>query len=119
MLDTVNDPVFADGSSLTGRLAVAQSILTRLNLFLGSWWANVNIGLPVFQQILGQIGSQRGITAMTLAVQQIVEGSPFVTSAVCSPTFNGSQLAVQVVAQTSFGIVTLNYIPGLTASLGG
>jgi hypothetical protein len=118
-LDSVNDPIFADGTSLTGAAAVQQSIVTRLNLFLGSWWGDTSIGLPVFQQMLGQLGSARGIAAMNLAVQQNVEGGPFVTSAVCTSTFNNGQLGIQVVAQTAFGTITLNYVPGLAASLGG
>jgi hypothetical protein len=120
MLDSNNDPVFADGTSLTGAAAVEQSIVTRLNLFLGEWWADLNIGLPVFQQMLGQLGSQHGLTAMTLAVQQNVESGPFVTSALCTTTFtNNSQLNIRVAAQTVFGTVIVNYTPGLQANLGG
>jgi hypothetical protein len=118
-LDSVNDPIFANGTSLTGAAAVAQSILTRLNLFLGEWWGDVNVGLPVLQQMLGQLGSARGLAAMNLLVQQNVDSGPFVVSAVCVTAFNDGQLNLQVQAETAFGTVTVNYSPGLGASLGG
>jgi hypothetical protein len=119
MLDSVNDPVLAGGTSLTNGAACAQAILTRLNLFFATWWENLNLGLPVFQQMLGQLGSARGIAAMNLVVQQNVEGAPYVTSVVCTTAFTNGRLTIQVQAQTVFGIVTVNYTPGLSASLGG
>jgi len=79
-LDSLNDPVFANGTSLTGAAAVQQAVLTRLNLFLGEWWENLNLGLPVFQVILGQLASPRGQAAMQLAIQQNIQGAPYVTS---------------------------------------
>ena len=79
-LDAQNDPIFADGTSLTDAAAVEQAVLTRLNLFLGEWFGNLNLGLPVFQVILGQLASQRGQAAMQLAIRQNIEGAPYVTS---------------------------------------
>lgn len=117
-LDAQNDPIFDPTASLTDVDAVAQAILTRLNLFLGEWWEDLNYGLPVFQQILGQLGSQQGLAAMTLAVQQNVEGAPYVTS-VATPLvdFSAGRLSISVTAQTQFGLVSVSTTPALAASL--
>jgi hypothetical protein len=117
MLDSNNDPSWANNTSLTGAQACAQAILTRLNLFFGTWWENLNIGLPVFQQILGQLGSSSGIKAMSLLAQQNVQGAPYVTSAICVATFTNGKLSISVQAQTVFGVVNVNYIPGSAAAL--
>jgi hypothetical protein len=106
LLDSDYDPVFDASASLTGTYAVAQAIDTRLKLFLGEWWENRNLGLPVFQVILGQLGSTQGLAAMTLAVQQNIQGSPYVTgTSDVSVTFTNGRLALTYTAQTQFGTV--------------
>jgi hypothetical protein len=106
LLDSDYDPVFDASASLTGTYAVAQAIDTRLKLFLGEWWENRNLGLPVFQVILGQLGSTQGLAAMTLAVQQNIQGSPYVTgTSDVSVTFTNGRLAITYTAQTQFGTV--------------
>ena len=118
-LDANNDPDFNPMNSLSGVEAVAQAILTRLNLFLGEWWEDLNRGLPVFQKMLGQLASKRGLAAMTLAVQQNVAGTPYVIQPVTVVTaFNAGALAFKVTANTVFGIVTVTYQPGQSAGIG-
>jgi len=115
-----HDPIWADGAVLTGTDAVAQAILTRLNLFLGEWWENLNLGLPVFQQMIGQLGSKRGLAVMQIAVTQNVLGTPYVNAVTSvEVTFNGGKLGFTVVAQTAFGSVTVTNLPGLSAALPG
>lgn len=115
-LDPSYDPVFDPTANLTNAYAVNQAILTRLRLFLGEWWENVTIGLPVFQAILGQLGSKQGLAAMTLAVQQNIEGAPFVTSVVdVSVTFAHGRLSIVASAYTQFGPVAVNLAPALRA----
>lgn len=117
-LDAQNDPIFADGTSLTGVDAVAQAILTRLRLFYGEWWENLNIGLPVLQLMLGKLGSQRGLNAMALAIQNNVQGAPYVIGTVnASVGFTDGQLNYVVTAETIFGPVTVSNLPGQNASL--
>lgn len=118
-LDDQNDPVFDPQANLTDLEAVTQAILTRLRLFLGEWWENTNIGLPVFQLILGQLGSQQGIAAMTLAVQQNVEGGPYVTGVDnVNVLFKDGRLSITARALTQFGPVNINTAPAFnTASL--
>ncbi len=118
-LDAEYDPIFAPTSNLTDLDAVTQAIMTRLRLFLGEWWADTNIGLPVFQSILGQLGSRQGIAAMTLAVQQNIEGGPYVTGVTnVRVTFANGRLSITADALTQFGPVNVNTAPALsTASL--
>lgn len=118
-LDAAYDPVFDPSASYTDTYAVNQAILTRLRLFLGEWWENLNLGLPVFQQILGQLVSQQGIAAMALLVQQNIEGTPYVTNVTdVNVSFTNGQLAITANAQTQFGPVAVSAAPALSANLG-
>lgn len=119
-LDKYNDPIFDPSANLADIDAVAQAILTRLRLFLGEWWEDTSIGLPVFQLILGQLGSAQGLSAMTLAVQQNIEGAPYVTSVQnVQIDFTDGALTITADAYTSFGPVAVNTAPALlTTGLG-
>jgi hypothetical protein len=118
MLDAGYDPIFADGTSLVGVAAVAQAILTRLKLLLGEWWADLNIGLPVFQIMLGQLASAKGLAAMSAAIQQNIEGAPYVTGVTdVSVSFTNGQLQYSAIAMTVFGPVTISNAPGSSASI--
>jgi len=116
-LDSAYDPVSADGTALSNGQAVAQAILTRLKLFLGEWWENLNLGLPVFQQMLGQLGSPRGLKAMQLAIQQNIAGfTPYVTAVTnVEVGFTGGRLTYTATAQTIYGPVTISNVPALGA----
>ena len=118
-LDADNDPIFADGTSLTDGAAVNQAVLTRLRLFFGEWWENLTLGLPVFQLMLGQLASQRGLNAMQAAVQQVISGTPYVTSVTSvQVSFNNGQFGFTAVVQTAFGPVSITNLPGASAALG-
>jgi len=120
MLDAEYDPVFVAAQSLTGAQAVAQDILTRLNLWAGEWWENLSLGLPVFQSILGQLGSQRSQGAMSLAIQQQISATPYVISVTSVQfSFEGGVFGFTCVVQTAFGQVTVTNLPGQAASVGG
>lgn len=120
MLDQDYDPTFANGTSLTNAAAVSQAVLTRLKLFMGEWWEDLSLGLPVFQQMLGQLGSKRGVAAMQLAIQQNIVGAPYVTAVtnVQVALSNAGRLSFTAIVQTAFGPVTVNGAPGASASLG-
>jgi hypothetical protein len=105
-LDAQYDPIFDPAASLTDAYAVNQAILTRLNLFLAEWWEDLTLGLPVFQSILGQLGSPQGLAAMQLAVQQNITGTPYVTSASTAVNFENGRLSLSYTAETVFGQVT-------------
>lgn len=70
---------------LSGASAVAQAIITNLRLLLGEWWENVNNGLPLWQSILGQPGSEvNKISVDNIIKNRILEtnfeGTPLVSS---------------------------------------
>lgn len=117
-LDENYDLVFDNAAALTDAQAVAQAIGTRLRLFLGEWWENLSLGLPVFQTMLGHLASQQGQAAMALAVQQNVAGAPYVTAVNdVSVNFANGALSIQVKAQTRFGTVTVNAAPPSDATI--
>lgn len=118
LLDKKNDPVFEPGAQLSGSAAVSQAILTRLRLFLGEWWEDLTLGLPVFQSILGQLGSAQGIAAMSLAIQRQIEGVPYVTAVTSIKTsFTNGKLLFSATAQTQFGTVSVSNLPAVVDSL--
>jgi hypothetical protein len=121
-LDADYDPLFDPSANLTDLDAVAQAIETRLKLFLGEWWENLNLGYPVFQAILGQLASPSGLTAMQQITQQNIQGGPYVVgTASVTVSYTGGTLSLSYTATTSFGVVssTLTPFPALSASLGG
>ena len=120
-LDSSNDPIFADGTSLTNAAAVNQAVLTRLNLFLGEWWENLNLGLPVFQVILGHLASPRGQAAMQLAIRQNIEGAPYVISVTKVETaFINGAFKFSASYTTAFGTSTIaSNLPALSAAIAG
>jgi len=105
-LDASYDPILDPTANLTDADAVNQAILTRLNLFLGEWWEDLTLGLPVFQSILGQLGSPQGLAAMQLSVQQVITGTPYVTSASTAVNFENGRLSLSYTAETAFGQIT-------------
>ncbi|SFE43276.1 hypothetical protein SAMN04487969_102492 [Paenibacillus algorifonticola] len=52
--------------------AVAQAISTSLKLLEDEWWEDTQIGLPLFQNILGQPGTPENVQAVDLLVQGII-----------------------------------------------
>lgn len=59
-LDKDGDYVLGTGDNnfYSNNQAVAQAIITWLKLLRAEWWENVNNGLPLWQSILGQPGSE-------------------------------------------------------------
>lgn len=63
-----------------GTYAVAQAIKTRLMLLQGEWWEDLQNGLPLFQQIIGQPGSQQNIDIVDSLIKERIAGTENVTS---------------------------------------
>ncbi len=107
-IDADGEPVFDPNAQLTDADAVAQAILTRLRLFRGEWWENLNLGLPVFQSMLGQPGSARTQAAIELSIRQVIEGTPYVTEVDrIAATFVDGRFSFRATVKTSFGTVTV------------
>lgn len=121
-LDPVNDAIFSSQAALTNLNAVAQAILTRLLLFQGEWWENLNLGLPMWQSILGAPGSPKGQAAINLLITEQIKGTPYVSS-VQNPTVTYTPatraLAYSATALTAFGPVPISVSPGQSATIGG
>ena len=55
------EPSFGQGQQdfVTDNDAVAQAILTRLQLYISEWWEDINDGLPLWTQIMGYNGANK------------------------------------------------------------
>jgi hypothetical protein len=50
--------------------AVVQAIKTNLLLLEGEWWEDISEGLPLFQSLLGQSGTQEHLDAADLLIKE-------------------------------------------------
>ena len=57
-----------DNDFLTDTAALIQAIQTRLLLFYQEWWEDPNSGIPMFQNIIGQVNSSN----ITIALKSLV-----------------------------------------------
>lgn len=110
------DPLWGQGQAnfISDIDAVGQAILTRLNLFLTEWWADLQDGTPYWQSIMGASGSQRQQEAISLILQQRIIGTPFVSSLTNVQTsFNTTTRSFSFYAEvkTQFGTLFLQNIP--------
>jgi hypothetical protein len=109
-LDSNGDYTFGFGNSnfYTDADAVTQAINTKLSMFQGEWWENINDGLPLFQQILGTSGAAPNISAIDLVVQARIMEAPNVNSIVSySSSFSNRTYTASAVVETTYGNVTV------------
>lgn len=80
-LDSNGDYVFGSGknSFLEGIEAVSQAVMTRLKLLKGEWWEDLNDGLPLWQEILGNSGSNQHLSYVDNLITDRVSNTPGVT----------------------------------------
>lgn len=86
--------------------AVAQAILTRLNLWQGEWFLNLSEGMPWMQQILGH---PPGGGIPDSAIRARILGTPFVRQLYdYASTYNSTARSFTVSAKviTQFGQIT-------------
>lgn len=116
-LDADFDYTFGNGKGnhLTGRAAVAQAIRTRLLLFQGEWWADLNDGLPLFQSIMGYQGANKEavdrLILQRIAGTQGVTGVKFFSSSYNTGTRGYTFTAT---ADTIYGEVAVSNVPFAT-----
>jgi hypothetical protein len=80
-VDAHGEPQFGQGVAnfIYDLSAVGQLIVERLLLFQGEWWENLLEGLPLWQQILGVSFGPQQQAAASLAIQQRINTTAFVT----------------------------------------
>jgi hypothetical protein len=114
-LDNSNDVIWVAQSALADVDAVAQAILTRLRLYQNEWWENLNLGIPLFQEIIGGSGSKAHQAIISLAYTQQILGTPYVSGVSnTSTTFDSvtRQFTYNATVSTAFGPVKIQFIPG-------
>jgi hypothetical protein len=121
-LDASYDPIFLTSASLQDLQAVEQAIKTRILLFEGEWWEDLNLGTPMFQEILGASATPNGQQIMSAALAARIAGTPYVAatqnvSAVFNPTTR--KFSFSATAQTSFGQASVQFEPGALAGTEG
>lgn len=60
---------------LTDIDAVAQAIKTRLLLLYGEWWEDMTDGLPLWQRMIGSVGSDENRQVLDIIVKERIEGT--------------------------------------------
>lgn len=115
-LDSNNDPNWDIRSVLSDQQAVEEILFTTLFLLLGEWWEQTNVGTPMFQKILGNPASQKGLETMSSAIVSRVSGVPYVSSVdnvsvTFDPVNRGFNFSAKVTTAFSTGVLT-GFIPG-------
>ena len=91
-------------SFLSGEMAVAQAVKTRLLLLEGEWWEDQSNGLPLFQSILGQPGTPEKLKSIDLILQERIATTPGVISIKdFTGTYENRQYTVNCTVETEFG----------------
>ena len=109
------DPSYGNGQAdfIYDKFAVAQLIYTRLELFTGEFWNNLQDGLPMFQSILGVGGAEISDVAAQIIIDRIIS-TPFVNNVqkvVTSYTVNTRTFKFQCDAVSDFGVISINVGP--------
>jgi hypothetical protein len=104
------DPQRGNGLAdfLVDQYAVAQIIVQRLRLLRGEWFENTNLGLPLFQRILGVPNTS---VAIALIYREQILAVPYVTEITSfqvtfAPT--GRTFTFTASVETAFGPITVS-----------
>lgn len=110
-LDADGDYSFGFGNAnfYTDANAVAQAIGTKLKMFQGEWWEDVDDGLPLFQGILDVNGTSASIEAVDLIVQARIMETPYVNSMQAyTSSYENKAYTASGAASTTFGTVEVS-----------
>jgi hypothetical protein len=121
-LDADYDPILDPAASLQDAAAVRQAIQTRILLFLGEWWEDLNEGTPMFQKILGTRVTPNNQQIMAQSLATRITGAPYVSAVQnVNVSFNPKTrgFSFSATAQTAFGVVTILFSPGALAGSQG
>jgi hypothetical protein len=104
------DYSFGNGAQnfISGTVAVAQAIKTRLLLLQGEWWEDTEDGLPLFQSILGQPGTEENLQSIDLLVQDRIIKTPGVNGIKSfESTYVNRNYGVSCTVETAYGYTEL------------
>ena len=109
-LDDNHDMTFGQGSSnyIADLDAVSQMIVTKLLLFVGEWWQDLNDGLPLWQKILGKVGASKKV--IDGIIQDRILQVPYVTgisSFYSQMDMNARTYKAAITIDTYFGQVSI------------
>lgn len=91
-LDANQDYTFGQGKQdfVSGVEAVRQAVQTRLQLYKGTFWRDIDDGFPMFQ-VMGGSGAPENIALIESQLRQRILGTQGVTAILSySSTFNGA-----------------------------
>lgn len=92
-----------------GLYAVSQAIKTRLLLLKGEWWEDLDDGLPLFQQILGQTGTKNNLTIVdSLIKERIIETQDVTGIGEFSSTYEERKYSFTATVNTKYGSVSIS-----------
>lgn len=112
-IESLWEPQYGNGQAnfITDAAAVAQIIKQRLQLLLGEWWEARDLGLPLWQEILGSFNGNNP-NKIALILQQNILGAPCVTGMSSVQTkYIARQFQYYAVVQTTFGPVVVSNYP--------
>ena len=96
--------VFIDGSQ-----AVAQTVVTRLRLFLGEYHLDIRDGTPWFQSILGKYDNMNVVESLIRKRISETEGVVRIRSFSTNLDFDERVLTVTCSIETKFGIEEISF----------
>lgn len=106
---TTGDIVTSGVQFITERDEIAQTIRTRLKLFLAEYFRNINDGTPWFQSILNKRGT---VTSKDAIIKQRIVQTPGVIELVSFSTdydINLRKYSITAAVDTQFGTVPINF----------
>lgn len=118
-LDNNNDIVIENGQLqlVSGGDAVAQAVSTRLKVFVGEWFFDLEAGMPYFQEILVKNPSFPRIKSQVRDILISVDGIDALENIVfINLEFSGSsrELTIDWRANTVFGVISDSVTPPTT-----
>lgn len=111
ILDSNDDYQFGKGQqNMTyGTYAVAQAIKTRIKLLKGEWWENTDEGLPLFQKILGQSGTNENLAIADSLIKERIVDTPDVLSITrFNSNYENRSYSFNCSVSTKYGEIEIN-----------
>ena len=113
-LDESGDLITRGKMFLTEREAIAQTIVTRLKLFLGEYFRDITDGTPWFQQILGKFENINAVEALLRNRIARTQGVVRLLSFSMNYDIDTRSLSVQAYVLTVYGEADVQFSKNLT-----